>query len=145
MADLLKSQLDDTCYPDPYLKTLTIDICVYMHQKSMEDETEVVDGEYTPGITTETWKELLNEPEIFRKESLEVMKRMLDIGGEASCKQLSQKYGKSVMFYNVHSTTLAIRVFKKTQCPLEKDEQGNNVSWPVLYKGRPAEDDETGT
>lgn len=50
------------------------------------------------------------------------MKRMKDYGGQATCKQLSVKYGESVNFYNAGSSALARRVAEKTGCPIMERE-----------------------
>jgi hypothetical protein len=43
------------------------------------------------------------------------MVRMLDYGGQATCAQLSEKYGENASFYNFGSTHLAKRIHKKTE------------------------------
>jgi 5-methylcytosine-specific restriction protein B len=56
----------------------------------------------------------LKNPDVFDLDSLAIMKRMLDFGGAATCKQLSQKYGASIAFYNFGSVRLAKRILKET-------------------------------
>jgi len=96
--------------------------------------------EYTPGIDKQKWVELLKNPKIFDDDSLAIMKRMMDIGGAATCKQLSQKYGETITFYNFGSVRLARRLLKETNCnvlPSEKNE--NSKLWPILYQGKYAD------
>ena len=50
--------------------------------------------------------------------SLTIMKRMLDIGGQATCTELAEKYGESKNFYNVGSFSLAKRIAGSTGCPV---------------------------
>ncbi|MDR0499212.1 MAG: AAA family ATPase, partial [Holophagales bacterium] len=92
--------------------------------------------EYTPGINKQKWLEMLKNTEIFDLDSLAIMKRMLDYGGSAACKELSQKYGKTVAFYNFGSVKLAKRILKETNCSLFPNEKtGKSRLWPILYQG----------
>src|SRR3712207_9417444 len=81
--------------------------------------------EYTPGLSVDDWEKLLGDEEVFTEGSLEIMKRMMDCGGQATCKKLSNKYGKSFNFYNRGSSTLAERVFKKTSCAVLEGESNS--------------------
>lgn len=153
LVDLFRSQLTDTCYPDPELKTLTTDVGFYISrhysQKAVAVQEEAECGwfpaAYSPGFTVEDWVELLNDSEVFTTASLEIMKRMKDCGGRASCKQLSVKYGQSSNFYNAGSSTLAKRIADKTGCPLLKTNTENAKWWPILYIGRYARKEEEGS
>lgn len=112
LVNLFQSQLTDTCYPDPELKTLTIDVGFYISRyysqrdTVAQEEAEWFPATYSPGITVDEWIKLLNDSEVFTTASLEIMKRMKDYGGQATCKQLSVKYGQSSNFYNAGSSTL---------------------------------------
>ncbi len=72
-------------------------------------------ADYSPNFSVDDWVELLNDNEIFNNNSLEVMKRLKDYGGQATCKQLAMKYGKNASFYNAVSSSLAIRIAKKNE------------------------------
>lgn len=97
------------------------------------EEWEPID--YSPELSVEEWIELLNDKEVFTTDSLEIMKRMKDYGGQAICKQFSIKYGKDKNFYNSGSSNLARRVAKKSNCPTPP-ESPNSRWWPILYVGR---------
>ena len=101
-------------------------------------------GEYDPGLSAEDWYSLLNDPEIFDENSLFVVKAFLDIGGQATCKQLSEEYGRDPGFYNIISTKLAKRIHKKTNCPIMPRDSHNSRWWPILYLGNPAKGDVSG-
>ncbi len=75
---------------------------------------------------------------------MEIVTRMRDYGGQATCSQLSTKYGETANFYNMGSTALAKRIAKKTDCELRVDEEGQTRYWSVLYVGRYADKDEEG-
>jgi 5-methylcytosine-specific restriction protein B len=112
------------------------------NRKKKKEKVDLSDGaewfpnDYTPGISVDDWIALLNDPEVFSPSSLEIMKRMKDIGGIATCKQLSQKYGESVNFYISGSAYLGKRIFEKTNCLIEKRGEKKNKYWPILYLGR---------
>ena len=95
------------------------------------------DSDYNPNLSVQDWITLMNDREIFDKQSLEVIKRMNDIGGAATCKQLSDKYGELWQFYNSVSSTLAKRIHRKTNCPILPDSMNKNSKWwPILYVGK---------
>ncbi len=151
LVDLFRSQLTDTCYPDPELKTLAIDVGFYISRCfSRKDSDTHVEEEwfpahYTPGLSVDDWVKLLGNSEVFTPGSLEIMKRMKDYGGQATCKQLSVKYGQSINFYNTGSSNLAKRVAEITGCPVLENDTENSKWWPILYTGRHASKDEQGS
>lgn len=149
LIDLIQSQLTDSLYSDPELHTLTIDVGFYISRYysqngSVSDSAEWFPMDYDPGFSENDWITLLNDKTIFTTNSLEIMKRMKDYGGEATCKQLAVKYGESFNFYNSGSTSLARRIVEKTGCPVMPKEIGHSKWWPVLYLGRDANKDEDG-
>ena len=125
LVNLFQSQLTDTCYPDPELKTLTIDVGFYISRLYSQENAEKAEAaswfpsDYTPGLTEEDWLALLGDDKVFTTGSLEIMKRMKDYGGQATCIQLAVKYGETKNFYLTGSTALAKRVIEKTGCPIE--------------------------
>lgn len=72
-----------------------------------------IGSKYNSGLSVDDWIELLNDKDIFDINGLELMKRIKDFGGIASCKQLSQKYGKTISFYNNTSSLTSKRIVKK--------------------------------
>lgn len=152
LVTLFQSQLTDTCYPDPELKTLTIDVGFYISRLYSQENAEKAEAaswfpsDYTPELTEEDWLALLGDDKVFTTGSLEIMKRMKDYGGQATCTQLAVKYGETKNFYLTGSTALAKRVVEKTGCPVLTDDKNENSKWwPVLYIGRYATKDEQGS
>ncbi len=152
LVNLFQSQLTDTCYPDPELKTLTIDVGFYISRLYSQENAEKAEAaawfpsDYTPGLTEEDWLALLGDDKVFTTGSLEIMKRMKDYGGQATCTQLAVKYGETKNFYLTGSAALAKRVIEKTGCPVLTDDKNENSKWwPVLYIGRYATKDEQGS
>ena len=151
LVNLLRSQLTDTCYPDPELKTLTIDVGFYIsrHYSQKESSAGNSDGwygtEYEPGLSVDDWSRLLKDKSVFTTKALEIMKRMKDYGGAASCTQLAVKYGETKNFYNSGSVALARKVCESTGISPAKRDDGSPQWWPVLYTGRNAGKEEDGS
>ncbi len=148
---MIEEALTPSCYPDPAMKTAAIDVGFYLTRFFIEERNakENADAwfpkDYDPGISTETWVELLQDSSVFTTGSLQIMQRLKDYGGQATCKQLSVKYGENQMFYNSGSVALAHRVAEKTCCPVMTYDTDNSKWWPILYVGRHAEKDEDGS
>lgn len=118
IVDLFRNGITESCYPDPELRTATIDIGFYLarfylsKQDAEKDEHEWFPRpeDYTPELGVEDWIELLNDNSVFTGSSLKIVKRLKDYGGAATCKQLSVKYGETPNFYNNGSQSLAKRI-----------------------------------
>lgn len=149
LVSLLKSQLTEDCYPDPEYRTLTIDVAFYISRYFSQKESVAIDDwfptDYSPNISVSEWVELLNDPDVFTTGSLEIMKRMKDYGGQATCTQLSIKYGETKNFYNSGSSALARRIAEKAGCPVMDRNEENSRWWPILYVGRNAGKDDSGS
>ena len=150
LVNLFQSQLTDTCYPDPELKTLTIDVGFYIsryysQKDSAPDTTSWYGADFDPGLSVEDWSKLLKDETVFTTGALEIMKRMKDYGGMASCTQLAVKYGETKNFYNSGSVALARRVCEATGVNPNTRDDGTTQWWTVLYTGRDAGKDEDGS
>ncbi len=150
LKQLLQSVLTDTCYSDPELKALTIDVGFYIsrhygqNNNVIKEESEWYGTEYDPGLTVDDWAELLKDASVFTDGALQIMKRMMDFGGTATCSQLAEKYGMKMDFYMSGSVALAKRVCKKKGIMPDARENGSNSWWRVLYTGRYAKKEEKG-
>ena len=150
LVNLFQSQLTDTCYPDPELKTLTIDVGFYIsryysQKDSAPDTTSWYGADFDPGLSIEDWSNLLKDETVFTTGALEIMKRMKDYGGMASCTQLAVKYGETKNFYNSGSVALARRVCEATGVNPNTRDDGSTQWWTILYTGRDAGKDEDGS
>ena len=145
---LLKERITSDCYPDLSLRTLTFDygffICHRYNKMSSGETNEWAPLYYSPGLSENDWVQLLGEEEIFTESSLQIMKRFKDIGGQATCTQLSQKYGESKNFYNKGSSALAKRIANRTDCLLLDNNNEKMKWWPILFVGKYADKDEPG-
>lgn len=101
-------------------------------------------AEYDPEISTEQWLELLADRTVCTAENLQILKSIQQVGGEATCKQLSLTLGDTSAHYNGSMIQLARRVQEKTGCPMLQD-QPNNKWWPILFVGRSALEGQPGT
>ena len=150
LRNMLAAQIDSTCYTDPEMRTLTMDIGFYISRYYCKRNDEPTAEEwwptdYSPAISTEEWIALISDAEVFIPSSLEIMRRMLDYGGKATCAQLSVKYGETENFYNSGSVALARRVAEKTGCPVMQRDTGDPRWWTILYVGKDAGKDEEGS
>ncbi len=150
LVSLLQLQLTETCYPDPELKTLTIDVGFYISRYYSKKNTAALEpvkwygADYDPGLTVDDWAKLLKDESVFTTGALEIMKRMKDYGGMASCTQLAVKYGETMNFYNAGSVGLARRICKATGIIPNAWDDGSTQWWTVLYTARDADKHEEG-
>ncbi len=146
---IFESVITESCYNDPERNTLIMDICFYanrfyqMNNDNSEDKWFPID--YSPNISVEEWVKLLKDSTVFFNSNLQIMKRMLDYGGQATCTQLSVKYGETKNFYNTGSWTLGKRIYEKTNCPLLEEKNDNSKYWTILYVGKHADKDSDGS
>ncbi len=157
LVEASDATLGDLVEYDPGHHMLVQDIVYYITTydkgyRGSGGEAEVLPGgewfpseeEYDPGIDADAWKELLADRDVFTEPALEIVCRMRDHGGSATCTQLAQEYGETKNFYSAGSVALAKRVAGKTGCPLPDDDE-NSRWWPVLYVGKRAVEGEAGS
>ena len=120
LINMFKSQLTDSCYPDPELRTLTFDVGFYISRYYSQQGTTATTADwfptdYDPGLSEEDWIALLSDKNVFTENSLEIMKRLKDYGGEATCTQLAVKYGETKNFYNTQNGFLYSRFSQESR------------------------------
>ena len=108
------------------------------YQPDQEEQWWPTEDEYSPGLTTEDWFALLNDPNVFNSTALIIVKCFKNYGGAATCAQLATKYGRDPSFYNMGSQRLAERIVGKTGCPTMPRDSVNSRWWPVIYLGKSA-------
>lgn len=101
-------------------------------------------AEYDPGLSVEDWMNLLKDKEVFNENSLTVIKCFYEVGGNATCKELSNKYGEDPQYYNSTATRLAERIVKSTNCPIYNDNTPDYRYWPVLFVGKHVQNGKNG-
>ena len=152
LGSLLKSKLDDNCYADPELRTLTADVGFYISRylKTVDDEFDEDDpelvsdewspslAEYPPCFTKDQWLDLLNNKNIIGPVWGGTLAAFYIEGGSATCSQIAQKYNKTAPTISGYCTNLAKAIYKKTNCPLSTRENGKKRYWPILFQGKKA-------
>lgn len=140
---LSQNRLDDNCYNDPEYHLLAFDIMFYAsHQKDTDNWWPSLE-QYNPNLSKEDWKKYILEVEKPNHPSpMQMLKAMMELGGVASCKQLSQKFGGTTSYYVGCTMNLGRRVKKHFNLPPCMDgEQERYFPFPFLGK---ALDDEEG-
>lgn len=147
-----KARLDNDCYADEALHLLTMDIVYYgsnyMSDKDFKTRPSVSAEtaywpsleEYNPGITTEMWKSVLCNPSVTSPENLDMLRKMLKLGGESTCAHLAETFGNTAGFYNALGTGFAGKVKKHFHCPdcidLEDNDEEHSRVYVVPFIGR---------
>ncbi len=95
--------------------------------------------------SVEDWYSLLNDAAVFDENSLAVIRGFYECGGQATCKELSEKYGNIPQYYSLLAMKLAKRIQKKTGCPVIQNALSENAKWwPILFVGKHAEKEQDG-
>ena len=152
--------LTDDCYSDPQHRTLAFDVVFYISRYYLQanesidfDENDplfINDGwfptlqEYNPGFTKNEWLKLLNNSEVIGPVWGGTLAAFYEAGGQATCSQIGNAYGKSASSIIAYCTNLAKRIHKLTGCPVSIRENGQTRYWPILFQGQAANDHTTG-
>lgn len=143
-----KARLDKSCYQDKALHLLTMDIVFYGSVYMSEDDFQVKKEnfptdywpsleEYNPGITTEKWSEVLADATLTSAENLDMMRKMLELGGESTCAHLAEVFGNVHSYYNALGSTYGKRIAKKQNCPDCIDKSDGVVRYfSIPFQGR---------
>lgn len=145
MIEAKLNELDGTYYPDVEHHLLADDI-IYFGSRLYKNDYWPSLAEYDPEISAEQWLELLTGKTVCTVENLAILKTIQQLGGEATCKQLSLQSGNTAAHYNGSMVQLARRVQEKTDCPLVQNANDDKKKWwPILFVGRPALQGQPGT
>lgn len=94
---------------------------------------------YDPELTVEDWLKLLKDTNIFTPDNLALMQRMLECGNQATCKELSLKYGEDYQVYNNRSWMLGRKIAEETGCKTYRHVHPESAEphwWAILYEGK---------
>lgn len=145
LISMHKSRLDEDCYSDDALHLLTMDIVYYGSNYMSEDDfkkrpitkTETIYWpsleEYNPGITKDMWISVLSDPAITAPENLDMLKKMLELGGESTCAHLAEVYGKTHSYYNKLGSSYGEKVKRRFNCPDCPDRESDTVERNRVY------------
>ena len=146
LKEILESCVSDACYPDAEMKTLTIDFGFYISRYLATSDTTVVDDEvptyfpslekYNPNLTKDDWKKYILEVELPDHPSpMQMLKAMMELGGEATCKKLSDVYGGTPQRYVGSTMNLGRRMKKYFGLPACMDGEYDRV-FVIPFLGR---------
>lgn len=145
LISMHKSRLDEDCYSDDALHLLTMDIVYYGSTYMSEEDfkkrpitkTETAYwpslAEYNPGITKDMWISVLSDPAITTPENLDMLLKMLELGGESTCAHLAEVYGKTHSYYNKLGSSYGEKVKKHFNCPDCPDRESDTVERNRVY------------
>lgn len=144
LRQLLSDNLAKDSYLDPQLVTLTVDVAFFIktYLKQEEPKWWPSKAEYDPGISAEEWVNILNNPDIFSNESLTLVARFKDFGGEATYKQISDKYGDTVQHYNALTASTCEKIITNANVNKPSFADGPSDFLPVLFYRSTADGDE---
>lgn len=138
-----KARLDETCYDDKALHLLATDIVYYGSNNDYLTEENFWKRqihnywpsleEYNPGITTEMWTAVLNDPAVTSTENLDMLQKMLKLGGESTCAHLAEVFGNTASYYNGLGSGFAGKVKKHFYCPDCVDSGGDTEERSRVY------------
>lgn len=137
-------ELGDEYYQDPRHHLLTDDVIYFGSRLQKEDYWPSLMN-YDPEISPEQWKALLTDTSICTEENQATLQHIRSLGGQATCTQLSMRFGNTAAHYNGSMVQLARRVHEETACPLAQNEGGDKKFWPILFVGRSTLKDQPGT
>ena len=120
IKSLLKERVDDSCYEDSELKTLTIDFGFHVSRY------------YNKGIniSVEEWKKLVTNPEIFSENSL-ITFAHIKKAKIPTCSDMEEEFGRTKEFYNNNGWSVGKKVVEKLKIIPPKDIDGKIWYWSI--------------
>ncbi|MCP8970845.1 AAA family ATPase [Ectobacillus ponti] len=90
-------------------------------------------------VSVETWAALFEDDEVFKETDRQFLRKMYELGGEATATQLSQELDKHPSAFNAWTVNLAKRVAAAAGIEPEKRKDGSSIYWNVLFDGEDRE------
>lgn len=100
--------------------------------------------EYDPGISRDQYIDLFLNSPLIKKDLLDTVYYIFKMGGEASCLQVSKRFGNTAQHYNANGMHAGRQVHLATGCPLSNSDDEGNSYWSVLFQGRYSKNKEEG-
>jgi len=99
--------------------------------------------EYYPYVlTVDQWKTFLKEDAEKYPKTLVMLRKMLELGGETSCKQLSDELGENPTAYVSRGSNFGKRARKRFDLPEFYDENGDKWEFLIPFNGRRGKSEE---
>lgn len=114
----------------------------FLKEEEIEKIKQSILGKYLDNkdayndFPVEQWLTLFNESDVFTEPSLDVLKKILECDGKATCRQLADKYGNTPEHYNGICTKLAGRIAERLGLVLDTNASGNEIRWRILFDGQ---------
>lgn len=86
-------------------------------------------------ISKQQWMEILVNPEIFKKEDIDLIIKIFDMGGQATASELAEKDNKHPSSYNAPVVALSKRIQKYTNCNIPKRRDNKERWWNIPFCG----------
>lgn len=104
------------------------------------------DEDYTPGITTDKWIEILSNEEITSPKYLEILAKIRDYGEEFSCSDLADKYGRNQQYYSKNIwEDYAHKLEAYATNGLFQTVKKGDRWWPIMFYCRSSKESEKGS
>lgn len=137
LVQMSKGRLDDACYKDESLHLLTQDVIFF---GSYAEKNEYAGywptlKEYDPKLSVEDWQNFLQEDKEKYPSTLVMLKAMLELGGEATCKHLGEYLGEHQSSCISRGSYLGKRVKIKFDLPPCVDNQKERY-YPIPFIGK---------
>lgn len=125
LKEMSRARLDGNCYTDEAFHLLTMDV-VYFGSYQTRDSFQSISAElywptldeYDPKLSAEDWERYLIEIELpNHPDPMQMLKALLELGGEASCTRLSKIYGGHPSRYVGCTVSLGKRAKKYFDLP----------------------------
>jgi len=147
--NMIQSVLTPDCYADPQYHTLAIDVGFYISRYYSEDaDVEPTDNtdptttkywpsqdEYVITISKDEWKKYIEEVEFSHKGCMGMLKAIMELGGEATCKKLADVYGGNPTRYVGSAVNIGKRAKKYFNLPPCMDGDVERF-FPIPFLGR---------
>ena len=147
--NMIQSVLTPDCYADPQYHTLAIDVGFYISRYYSEDVgVEPTDNigpattkywpsqdEYVITISKDEWKKYIEEVEFSHKGCMGMLKAIMELGGEATCKKLADVYGGNPTRYVGSAVNIGKRAKKYFNLPPCMDGDVERF-FPIPFLGR---------
>lgn len=95
--------------------------------------------EFDPGITSEQWAIMLRNSSVMKPEYLDLLKKILEQGGESTCAHLEEVYGGKQGAYNAYGRSIGQAAMKYTGCDCIQEE-GITRYYTIPFVGKNVEE-----
>lgn len=148
LVKISEVRLDESCYRDSAHHLLAFDIMFFGSYYQPVEES--ANGwypslkEYDPNISKDLWLKILSDSKTSTPDILEMLKMMLQLGGESSCYNLAKQFGNTHNHYNITGSNFGKRIHDNYNIPFCYDKEDNRYRrYPIPFVGKDMEEDGT--